>query len=383
MDENLSGITVLDHSTVGPASRCSALLGDLGATVVKVGPVGGDRWSPPWYAYGAGRGTKRARFNLKDARGRDAFLALLTDADVIVESFRPGVADKLGVGYDAVRARNPRIVYAATSGYGREGPYRDWAGHDLNFLALGGFLSTQGRRPDGGPAIPGATIADSAGGGMHAAIAILAALVRRSTTGQGQYLDVSTTDGVVSLMSLNVEQYLATGEEPGPGTTLLTGRYACYDVYATRDEKWIAVGAIEPGFFSNLCAALGVPELAQHQMDGDRQDEIRATFRDAFARKTRDEWVTELAERDTCVAPVLSIAEVTADEHLRARGTFAEVTHPAHGTVGQVAPVVAGAQRAERYEAGDPSATHTVELLSRAGFDADDLQELIAEGVIA
>src|SRR5262249_45826560 len=161
-------------------------------------------------------------------------------------------------------------------GYGQFGPYRDWAGHDINYLAVGGFLATQGMRADGGPAIPGATVADSAGGGMHAAIAILAALGRRATTGEGCFLDVSTTDGVRALTALNVEQYLATGEEPGPANTLLTGKYACYDVYEAKDGKWLAVGAIEPKFLSNLCTALGIPDAAEHQMDDARQDELRS-----------------------------------------------------------------------------------------------------------
>ncbi len=220
MDEQLAGVTVLDHSTVGPASRCTQILGDLGAQVIKIGPVGGDRWPPPWFAYGAGRRTKRARFDLKSERGRDAFLRLASHADVIVDSFRPGVADKLGVGFEAVHVHNPGLIYCATSGYGQFGPYRDRAGHDINYLALGGFLATQGTRADGGPAIPGATVADSAGGGMHAAIAILAALVRRGHSHEGVFLDVSTTEGVLALTSLNVDEYLATGVEPGPGTTL-------------------------------------------------------------------------------------------------------------------------------------------------------------------
>jgi len=375
----LSGVSVLDHSTVGPASRCTAILADLGAAVIKIGPVGGDRWAAPWYAYGAGRGTVRARFNLKHSGARDAYLSLAGTCEVVVESFRPGVADRLGIGFDATRARNPAVVYCATTGYGATGPYRDRAGHDLNYLAVGGFLATQGTRVDGGPALPGATVADSAGGGMQAAIAILAALLRARATGEGAFLDVSTTDGVLSLTSLNVEQYLATGEEPQPGSTLLTGKYACYDVYEARDGRWLAVGAIEPKFFANLCAALGVSELAEHQMDDDRQDELRAALRRAFARRDRDEWVRELEDADTCVSPVLSIAEVTEDEHLRTRGLFATV-RGRHGMVEQVAPVVAGAERAGEYQEGGE--VRTAELLARAGLAKDHIDGLLKEGAI-
>jgi alpha-methylacyl-CoA racemase len=381
-DEQLAGITVLDHSTVGPASRCTQMLGDLGATVVKVGPVGGDRWPPPWFTYGGSRNMKRARFDLKAPEGRDAFLALAARADVIVESFRPGVADKLGVGYQAVHLHHQGIVYAATSGYGQFGPYRDWAGHDINYLAVGGFLATQGTRADGGPAIPGATVADSAGGGMQAAIAILAALVRRATTGEGCFLDVSTTDGVLALTALNVEQYLATGEEPGPANTLLTGKYACYDVYEASDGRWLAVGAIEPKFFANLCTALGIPDAAEHQMDDARQDELRSLLREGFSKKSRDEWVAELAGKDTCVAPVLSVSEVSRDEHLNARGVFSEISGPDQKVVRQVAPVIAGSLRSEHYSWSDPARTDTADLLVAAGMEKGEVEGLLDKGVI-
>jgi alpha-methylacyl-CoA racemase len=240
---------------------------------------------------------------------------------------------------------NERIVYASLSGYGQDGPYSQWAGHDINYLAVGGFLGTQGTRDDGGPAIPGATIADGAGGGFHAALSIAAALFRRERTGEGAYLDVSTTEGVLHLMALFVDQYLATGEETGPGTALLTGKYACYEVYPCRDGKWISVGAIEPQFFANLCTGLGCEDLAPYQMDDTRQDEIRSRFRAAFRTRARDDWVAELAPTNACVAPILTIVEVTENEHLKARGAFVEADHPEHGRFRQVGPVLAGGKR--------------------------------------
>jgi len=307
---------------------------------------------------------------------------LANTADVIVDSFRPGVADKLGVGFEALHVHNPRLIYAATSGYGQFGPYRDRAGHDINYLAIGGFLATQGTRADGGPAIPGATVADSAGGGMHAAIAILAALVRRAHTNEGVFLDVSTTEGVLALTSLNVDEYLATGNEPGPGTTLLTGRYACYDVYRARDGKWLAVGAIESKFFANLCNALGLPDLATLQRDDARQDEVRDQLSQAFLKKDRDQWVRELADADTCVTPVLSIAEVTQDVHLNARDAFSHIDGQYEKDLRQVAPVIAGALRGDRHEAVDQTHTDTAELLATTGLDSADIAALIKEGVI-
>src|SRR5438309_6546795 len=287
----LGGVTVIDLSTVGPASRCTAALRDLGASITKVLGPEGKQIEPPFVAYGAGRGMTKVRIDLKSEDGRADLLLLCEDADVFVESYRPGVAARLGIGDEDIREANPRIVYASISGYGQDGPYAQRAGHDLNYLAVGGFLGTQGRRADGGPAIPGATIADGAGGGLHAALSICAALVRRERTGQGAYLDVSTTEGVLHLMALFVDEYLATGNETGPGTSLLTGRYACYDVYECADGEWLSVGAIEPRFFANLCRGLGCEALEQSQMDDARQDEIRSAFREAFRRKARDEWV--------------------------------------------------------------------------------------------
>jgi alpha-methylacyl-CoA racemase len=344
----LEGVTVLDHSTVGPAARATAALRDLGATVIKIAaPASAARIEPPYYAYGAHRNMKRVRLDLKSEDGRARFLELVRDADAVVEAFRPGVAGRLGVGYEACRAANSRIVYCAISGYGSTGPYAGWAGHDINYLAVGGFLATQGRRADGGPAFPGATIADAAGGGLQAALAIAAALVRRDATDEPSFLDVSTADGVLHLMSLFVDETLATGVDVEAGSALLTGKYACYDLYEARDGRWLSVGAIEKQFFANLCTALGREDLADAQYDDARQDEVRAAFSHAFATRDRDEWVADLADKDTCVAPVLSIAEVGRDAHHVARGSFVDVERDDGPTFKQVGPVLAGSARRE------------------------------------
>lgn len=311
----LRGITVLDLSTVGPGPRCTWLLADLGADVVKiVAPASAGRMEPAFHSYGAGRGTRRIEIDLP--AGAESFLALAEQADVVVESFRPGVADRLGVGYDAVRARNPKIVYAAITGYGQTGERAGWAGHDLNYLGVGGLLAEQRN------ALPGATVADSAGGGMQAAISILAAFVRRDRTGEGGYLDVSTTNGVLFLTALAVDQYLATGER----STLLIGGYACYGVYECADGKAVTVGAIEARFFANLCRELGLEELAQHQYVDEKQDALRVALRSAFASKTRDEWVALLAPKDTCVAPVLTIPEVAEAFPTQDAGGFEQLS---------------------------------------------------------
>ncbi len=291
----LEGVTVLDLSSVGPGPRCTWLLADLGADVVKiVAPASAGRIEPDPYAYGGGRGRRRVEIDLKSDPG--SFLDLAAEAHVVVESFRPGVADRLGIGYATVKTRQPKIVYAAITGYGQTGERAQWAGHDLNYCGLAGLLAEQRN------VIPGATVADSAGGGMQAAISILAALVR----GEGAYLDVSTTNGVLFLTALAVDQYLATGER----STLLTGGNACYDVYGCADGKAVTVAAIEQRFFANLCRELGVDDLAQYQYAPDKQDLLRSALQDRFRAKPRDEWVELLGPKDTCVAPVLTIEEV-------------------------------------------------------------------------
>jgi alpha-methylacyl-CoA racemase len=344
----LEGITVLDLSTVGPAARAGRWLADYGAEVTKVGApsaAGAVQIEPAFYAYGAHRGMRRLRLDLKDDAEREEFLRLAESADVVLESFRPGVVDRLGIGWEACRARNPGLVYCSTSGYGQDGPRSQWAGHDLNYLAAGGYLDCSGRSAEGGPALPGATIADSAGGGMQAVMSILAALVARSRTGEGAYLDVSVADGVVALMSLYVEQHLATGEEPGPRHDLLTGRYACYDLYQAGDGRWLSVAAIEPRFWANLCRALGHEEHVEHQTDDARQEQIRLDLRATFRTRSRDAWVAELGPADTCVAPVLSIAEVATDPQVTARGLIVEAVHPTQGEFRQVGPAFAGQPR--------------------------------------
>jgi alpha-methylacyl-CoA racemase len=328
----LDGITVLDLSSVGPAARASRWLADYGATVIKVGPRDPAlQIEPPFHAYSAHRGMTFVQYDMKDPGDLAAFLDRVASADVVIESFRPGVVARLGIGYDDVKGRNPGIVYCSTSGYGQDGPRAQWAGHDLNYLAVTGFLGLTQRRGDGGPPIPGATVADSAGGGMHAVIAILAALVRRASTGEGAYLDVSVADGVLALMALHVDEYLATGVAPH---NVLTGRYACYDTYQAADGGWLAVAAIEPRFWANLCRLLGLDRWTDHQTDDGVQDQIRADLRAVFSTKTRDVWAAELAAKDTCVSPVLDLSEVDV--------AVVDAARPEHGTFRQMAPTLAG-----------------------------------------
>lgn len=387
MGPMLAGVTVLDLSSVGPATRASAILADYGARVVKVAPVPRDaavQITPPPYAYSGHRGTKRVQLDLKAPEGRAALLRLAAGADVVLESFRPGVMAKLGLAYDDVRAVNPTIVYCSTTGYGQDGPVAAFAGHDLNYQAVAGALHCGERAPGDKPALPGASFADSAGGGLHAVAAVLAALVRRTATGEGAYLDVAIAEGTLWLTSLYVDEFLATGEEPGPGHNILTGRYACYDTYRCADGAWVAVAAIEPAFYRNLCRLLDCDEWADRQLDDDAQPAIRDAFAAAFATKGRVEWLHLLAPADTCVSPVWSVTEVVDDPQFAARGVVVEAEHPTAGKFRQLGPLLAGMDRSRRpYELPDVTVTDTVELLGEAGFDATEIDALRELGVVA
>lgn len=385
MTHLLAGVTVLDLSSVGPAARAAGWLADYGADVVKVAPVAAKsdvQLTPPPHAYSGGRGTGRIRLDLKNDAGREVFLRLCETADVLIESFRPGVVGRLGIGYDDVKSRNPRIVYCSTSGYGQDGDRSQWAGHDLNYLAVGGFLANTERTADGKPPVPGATVADSAAGGMQAVMAILAALVGRQSTGEGAYLDVSVADGVLALMALQVDDFLVTGTTPEPGAAPLQRRYAWYDVYPTADAKWVAVAAIEPKFWANLCRLLDLSQFADRQYDDAGQDEIRAGLTAAFRTRTRDEWTAALAAADTCVSPVLDIAEAATDPAFAARGLVAQGRHPTAGSLDQLAPALAGAQRRPSYDLPDQTATDSSALLTAAGFTTDEIATLLQQGVV-
>ena len=381
----LEGVTVLVLASVGPAARAARWLADWGATVVEVGPIPRDRdlqITPPTHAYAAHRGMRRLMVDLQAENGRNAFLRLAAKADVVIESFRPGVVDRLGVGYEAVRVLNPGIVYCSTTGYGQTGPRSSWAGHDLNYLAVGGYLHCSGRDERGGPALPGATVADSAAGGLHAVAAVCAALVARAATGEGVHLDVSVADGVLALMSLAIDEHLAEGVQPGPREGLLTGRYAWYDLYQAGDGGWLAVAAIEPKFFANLCHILGCEQWIDRQYNDDVET-MRADFTAAFASRNRDDWVAELAPADACVSPVLDVPGVVADGQYGARGAFVEVAHPTAGRLRQVGAPLARQVDPVVLEIPDWTATATEELLDEVGVAPDTVTAWRAAGVIA
>lgn len=331
MTQPLSGIRILDLSRLLPGAYASQMLADFGADVIKIEePGSGDygRFMPPHGPGGMGllflainRNKRSMTLNLKSAEGRDIFLRLLSQADVLLESFRPGVLERLGLGYEQLREMNPKLIYCAISGYGQDGPYRLRAGHDLNYAGYAGLLHYN-RGPNGEPAMPATQLGDLAGGSYMAVIGILTALVGRGQTGQGRKIDVSMTEGVMSLLPLVASAYLNTGKAPQPGHSTLDGGLPCYNIYETKDGKHVTLAALEPKFWHTFCTHVGHLELLPFHMPvgpGEREQAMDI-LRTIFKTKTRDEWMTELADIDTCVGPVYSIDEALNDPHAQARG---------------------------------------------------------------
>lgn len=330
----LHGIRILDLSRLLPGPYATMLLGDLGAQVIKIETPGlGDymRVIPPFIKdartgdevgaafWMVNRNKKSVALNFRNTRGKEIFLRLVRTADVILETFRPGAAEKWGIGYTAVRVINPRIVYCSLSGYGQGGPYRDRAGHDLNYIALAGLLAANGAA-DGPPIPPMVQVADLSGG-MLATISILAALIGREKTGVGQYLDVSLFDGALSWASTMMGGTYAAGKSVQRGKMQLNGGMACYNVYETRDGKYLTLGAIEPHFWAAFCKAVGREDLNTRAQEFEAIPEVAAIFK----TRTFDEWMEIFKNVDACIEPVREFSETLNDPHLKHRGLITEV----------------------------------------------------------
>jgi crotonobetainyl-CoA:carnitine CoA-transferase CaiB-like acyl-CoA transferase len=375
----LAGIRVLDLSRQLPGPLCSLMLGDLGADVLTI--------AAPNDPLGVGlpllgRNKRHMTLNLKTAEGRAVLERLVAGADVLLEGFRPGVTAKLGIDYPTLAARHPRLVYCSISGYGQDGPYRQKVGHDINYIGYAGVLGVTGSA-GGPPVIPGVQIADIGGGTLMAAIGILAALLARAHTGRGQLVDIAMLDGAVAWNVYHVLLHLI-GRGTERGATQLTGRYACYAVYETRDGKYVTVGALEPHFWQNLCTHLGRPDLIPLQFaEGEERARVLAFFREAFRRKTRDEWVRELEAVDICFGPVNEVGEALADPQVRARGMIVEEEHPQYGRVMSLgSPIKLSdtppATRRPPHAFGE----HTEEVLRELGYDGAATADLRARGVV-
>jgi len=375
MPDWLRGVRVLDCTRLLPGPYSTSLLADAGADVIKVEePAEGDpvRSMPPFVNDESARFTALNRnkrsvaLDLKRADGRRALLALAATCDVFVEGFRPGVAARLGIDEPAVREVNSDIVYVSLSGYGQTGPRRDHVGHDLNYLAVSGALTLgSADRPE----LPGAPVADFAGA-TQAAFAIVAAL----RGGGGDYLDVSLADATFAWLTPHVAETRATGHAPRPNESVLSGGFACYRIYETRDGEHLSIGALEPRFWARLCETLGLPEYTSLQFDTKRRDEIIEVFERIFRSRGLDEWMETLDPTEIPVAPVHDLNDALEDEHVRGRGLVRDD--------GGVAFPVQATKAPDRPEQVAPRlGEHTRALLAECGYTRDELDRLAAESV--
>ena len=383
----LTGVRVVDFSRLLPGPYASLVLADLGADVIKVEPSrGGDylRWLPPLagkksFAFAALNGGKRSlAVDLKHAGGAEVARRLVDAADVLIESFRPGVMDRLGLGFEQVRITNPGLVYCAISGYGQTGPYRDRAGHDLNYCALAGVVGLAGPAA-GAPALAPVQLADIGGGALWSLVGVLAALHLRRDTGEGAFIDISMTEGALSFLQMPLAAHLGGGAPaPARGQDTLTGGQACYAIYETADARYMSVAALEPKFWQALCAAIERPDLLGKAFgDPAAAERTRAELAAVFRRRTQAEWVETFAAVDACVEPVLAPAEVATHPLHRAR---ANVIDDQEG-MGRLRTPLRPAD-APAPGAAPELGAHSQAILAELGFDSSRIEALLSSGAV-
>jgi len=399
----LQGVRVLDLSRLLPGGFCSLLLADFGADVLKVEDTGmGDyiRWSPPYYEgahesarsalfLALNRNKRSIRVDLKQERGREVLLRLVREYDVVLESFRPGVLERLGVGYERMREENPGIVYCAISGYGQESPKRDASGHDMNYLGLVGLLGLTGA-PGGEPVQAAGQIADVGGGALMAAFGIMAALRERDGSpasrgsGAGQFVDVSMADGSLAWLAMVAASYFADGVVPHRGELPLAGALICYRPYECADG-WVSLGALEPKFWQAFCRGVGREDLIERQFERPGSD-AHAQVTEIFAGRTRAQWEAFAAQHDCCLEPVLELDEALDSRLVRAREMVVEISQPgAAQPVRQLGLPIKLSRTPGAHERlpGPQLGEHTEQVLSAAGYTEAQIAELLDDGAVA
>ncbi len=392
----LKGIRILDLTRLYPGPLGTMMLADMGAEVIKIEDMNTPdymRFYPPYIkSESAGylavnRSKLSVALNLKVKSGVDIFFSLLKTADIVVEQFRPGVLDEMGLGYEAARRVKDDIIYVFLTGYGQNGPYAKDAGHDINYIGYSGILATTGSRKTG-PIIPGPQIADVAGGAYMTIIACLSALWAREKTGQGQKVDVSMLDAILPLMTLQMAHYYAAGLAPDPGEAALeaalSGGLACYGVYRCADGKYIALGTLEEKFWKSFCEMVRRPEWIDKQfVIGEEAERLRGAIAALFKTRARDEWIAAAKEYDTCLTPVLEIGEIEADPQVQVRNMIIEQTHPVCGKIKGIGVPLKFSKTPAKPVGPAPSlGRDTAAIMEEIGYKPEEIKTLREEGVI-
>jgi crotonobetainyl-CoA:carnitine CoA-transferase CaiB-like acyl-CoA transferase len=386
----LEGIKIIDLSMYLPGPLGTQMLADFGAEVIKVEPLTGEwgRWLNPFLGdqgalfYQVNRNKKSLTLNLKSETGKEIFTHLVQESDVLVEQFRPGVMDKLGLGYEDLSKINPRLIYCSVTGYGHTGPFKYVAGHDLNYLSTAGITGLNGDADK--PVMSGVQTADIGGGSLHAVIAILLALMARNITGRGQFCDVAMLDGAISFLPYCLGEW-SSGTLPKRGKEVLNGGYACYRLYRTADGGYVSLGAVEEKFWQGFCEKLGYPQYVECQWETSKQPEIIAAIEARMETRTRQEWVDFFAEDDICFAPVLDLEEMSQHPQVKAREMIMTIEN--FKQTGKDLRVIGSpiklsdtpaAVKNEFAEIGQ----HTEEILQQLGYSRDAITRLREEKVI-
>ena len=389
----LKGVKILDFSALLPGPFATMMMADLGADVLKVeSPNRPDmvRFIPPFDRgesachHALNRNKRSIAIDLKHPEGAGVVGRLVKTYDVLLEQFRPGVMERLGIGYETLRAENERLIYCSLTGYGRTGPYRDRAGHDMNYLSMAGLMSFCGRAKTG-PVPQGVQIADIGCGSYNAVVGILAAVICRDRTGEGQQVDISMTDGAIGWSTFHATRYLVGGEVPGPETEYLNGG-SFYDYYRTRDGRYMSVGSIEPKFFAALCTGIGredlVDKVPMEHKGGEAWRELKEAITAAFVEKSQAEWIEIFAGLDACVEPVLTLEEMARHPLTEARNMVVDVPGPDGAAQRQIgSPFKFSATEAEYRHQGVKLGEHTDECLAEAGFTKEEIRRLRDDGV--
>jgi alpha-methylacyl-CoA racemase len=394
----LDGIKVLELARVPPAEMPGMIMADMGADVLKIETPEPDRqhderWVRQTIHAFVNRNKRSMALNMKAPEGQAIFQKLARNADVIVEGFRPGVMDRLGAGYEALRQSNPRLIYCSLSGFGQDGPYKNYPAHDMNYLSLAGVLNLIGDAGSKKPVIPLNLVADYAGASLHGALGIVLALYARERTGRGQHVDISYLDTTLSLLAAtpNMRFFFSDGVAPRRGEGFLGGSYPYYAIYETRDRKLLTIGCTEPWLWENFCKAIGHPEYTRFARQPDQfvraanaeESAARDAIEAIIQTRDRDDWYEFLVKHDVCVGKVYDVEEMVADPQINHRQMIVDVEHPTHGRVRQFGIAIKLSETPGTIRTAAPlSGEHTEAILKDLGLGTDDIAGLRQRKVI-